>query len=96
MATAVFRTYKMTVQARGQVTLPKHLRDEMELEPGDSVIAEPDGQGGYRLVPLKPMSIDEIYARWGDPSPVTYEEVERQIQEAREAYSEELALEYAE
>ncbi len=95
MATTVFRTYKMTVQARGQVTLPKHLREEMELEPGDAVIAEPDGQGGYRLVPLKPMTIDEMFARWGDPSPVSFEEVEREIQEARDAYAEELALEYA-
>ena len=96
MATAAFRTYKMTVQSRGQVTLPKDLRVEMELEPGDSVIAVPDGQGGYRLVPLKPMTIDEMYARWGDPTPVSFEEVERQIQEARDAYGEELALEYAE
>ena len=95
MATSALRTYKMTVQARGQVTLPKHLRDEMELEPGDSVVAVPDGQGGYRLVPLKPMTIDEMYARWGDPTPVTFEEVERQIQEARDEYVEELALEYA-
>ncbi len=96
MATAALRTYKMTVQSRGQVTLPKHLREEMELKPGDSVIAEPDGLGGYRLVPLKPMTIDEMYARWGDPTPVSFEEVERQIQEARDAYAEEMALEYAE
>lgn len=96
MATTAFRTYKMTVQARGQVTLPKHLREDLQLEPGDSVMAVPDGQGGFRLVPFKPMTIDEIYARWGDPTPVSFEEVEAQIQEARDAYADELALEYAE
>jgi hypothetical protein len=43
-----------------------------------------------------PMTIDEMYARWGDPTPVSFEEVERQIQEARDAYADELALEDAE
>lgn len=96
MATTAQRTYKMTVQARGQVTLPKLLRHELNLEPGDSVIAAPDGNGGFRLVPFKPMTIDEMFERWGDPTPVTFEEVERQIQKARDAYAGEIAREYAE
>ena len=85
----------MTVQARGQVTLPKRLRVDLELEPGDTVVAVPDGQGGYRIERFEPMTLDEMVARWGDPTPVDYEEVERQIKQAREEYAEELAREYA-
>jgi hypothetical protein len=42
------------------------------------------------------MSIDEMFARWGDPTPRTVEEVERLIHDAREAYADELAKEYGE
>ena len=87
---------RMTVQSRGQVTLPKKLRDEMHLKPGDTVVAVPDGDGIFRLQRFQPMSFDEIFERWGDPTPTTVEEVERQIQEAREAYADELAKEYGE
>jgi AbrB family looped-hinge helix DNA binding protein len=91
-----YQPVTMTVQSRGQVTLPKRMRRAMNLEPGDTVIAVPDGDGTYRLEPLKRMSMDEIFARWGDPTPTTVEEVERQIQVAREAYADELAKEYGE
>lgn len=85
---------KMTVQSRGQVTLPKKMRDEMSLEPGDTVIGVPDGQGGYRLERFKPMSIYEIFERWGDPTPVTFEEVEEEIRQASEDYADEAARRY--
>ncbi len=35
----------LKLQERGQVTLPKRLREDMGLKPGDSVLAVPDGAG---------------------------------------------------
>ena len=96
MTSVVPGSVRMTVQSRGQVTLPKKMRIDMNLEPGDTVIAVPDGSGVYRLQRFKPMSIDEIYERWGDRTPTTVEDVEREIQEAREEYADELAREYGE
>lgn len=94
MIVAGAQRFKMTVQARGQVTLPKKLRAVLDVQPGDTVVAVPDGQGGYHIERFEPMTVDEMFARWGDPTPVDFEEVERQIQQAREEFAEELAREY--
>lgn len=34
---------------RGQVTIPRQVRDELGLRPGDEVEFVPDGAGGFRL-----------------------------------------------
>jgi AbrB family looped-hinge helix DNA binding protein len=81
----------MKVQERGQITLPKRLREDMGLQPGDSVVAVPIGGGGYRLEPLKPMSIYEMFERWGDKTPRDSVDVERMIQAAQEEEAEEAA-----
>ncbi len=75
---------KMTVQSRGQVTLPKEMRTDMDLAPGDTVIAEPDGRGGYRLTRYEPLTIYEMYERWGDRTESRTEDVETMIQDAQE------------
>lgn len=72
------------------------MRAAMNLEPGDTVIAVPEGDGRFRLDTLKRMSIDEMIARWGDPAPTTVAEVERQIEEARDFHANERAQEYGE
>lgn len=84
------------MQSRGQVTLPKQMREAMGLEPGDIVIAVPERDGTFRLERFERMSLDAIIARWGDPTPRNVDEVDSLIEEAREAYADELAKEYGE
>jgi len=42
-----------TLTSKGQLTLPKAIRDELGLSPGDRVEFVKDGVGGYRLRPLR-------------------------------------------
>lgn len=86
----------MRLQERGQVTLPKKLREDMGLKPGDSVVAVPDGTGGYRLERLEPMSIYDMYEKWGNKDPISSDEVERMIQGAREEEADEAARRFLE
>lgn len=81
----------MKLQERGQVTLPKKLREDLGLKPGDSVVAVPDRNGVYRLERLERMSIDEMIERWGRKEPTSTEEVERMIRAAREEEADEAA-----
>jgi antitoxin PrlF len=64
-----------TMTSKGQITVPKEVRDRLNLETGDRVEFVEDPAGGYRLVPAsrdvrelkgllppppKPVSIDEM------------------------------------
>jgi antitoxin PrlF len=40
-----------TLTSKGQLTLPKALRDELKLKPGDKVDFVRDSVGGYRFKP---------------------------------------------
>jgi len=42
-----------TVTSKGQVTIPKHIRDALRLRPGSAVDFAVDGQGQVVLVPVK-------------------------------------------
>ena len=86
----------MKLQERGQVTLPRKLREDLGLQPGDSVLAVPDGSGVYRLERLEPMSIYDMYERWGNKEPTSSEEVERMIEAAREEEADEAARRFLE
>lgn len=44
------RSVKMT--RRGQVTIPKRFREELDWEEGDEFLAIPEEDGSIRLVPL--------------------------------------------
>jgi antitoxin PrlF len=41
------------VTSKGQVTIPKHIRDALRLRPGSAVDFAVDGQGQVVLVPAK-------------------------------------------
>ena len=43
-------SYESTVTSRGQVTIPKAVRDRMGLEEGETVLFRFDDDGGVRLV----------------------------------------------
>ena len=42
-----------TVTSKGQVTIPKHIRDALRLRPGSTVDFAVDGQGQVVLIPVK-------------------------------------------
>ena len=47
------------VTAKGQITIPKHVREKLNLRPGDKVRFEMDDDGGARMKAIN-RSIDEI------------------------------------
>jgi AbrB family looped-hinge helix DNA binding protein len=49
-----------TITSKGQVTIPKKIRDELGLKPGDKVNFEVDKQGSLN-VSKKKYSIDDTY-----------------------------------
>lgn len=45
-----------TVTSKGQVTIPKHIRDALRLRPGSAVDFAVDDQGQVVLIPAKAVS----------------------------------------
>ena len=52
------------VTQKGQVTIPKRVRDAMGLKPGAMVEVESDGQGGARIVKVKAVAGEDSFARF--------------------------------
>jgi len=40
-----------TLTSKGQITLPKALRDEMHLKAGDKLVFEDNGEGSFTITP---------------------------------------------
>lgn len=45
-----------TLTSKGQLTLPKEVRERMGLKAGDQVVFLPNGQGGYDVMPKRPLT----------------------------------------
>lgn len=69
----------LKVQDRGQIALPKRMREEMGLRSGDSVLVTPTGSGRYLLERLAPLSLNEMIEKWGTKEPTNADEVESAI-----------------
>ena len=41
-----------TITSKGQITLPKHLREKLNLNKGDKLDCQPDENGAVMLIPL--------------------------------------------
>ncbi len=52
------------VTQKGQVTIPKRVRDEMQLVPGALVEIESDGAGGARIAKANAPVIEDPLARF--------------------------------
>jgi AbrB family looped-hinge helix DNA binding protein len=48
-----------TLTSKGQVTIPKEVRDELGLQPFDKIEIVPDGEGGARLRKAYP-ALEEV------------------------------------
>jgi antitoxin PrlF len=47
---------KATITSKGQVTIPKRIRDDLGLTTGDHVGFVADGRGSYKLKPIRTRS----------------------------------------
>jgi AbrB family looped-hinge helix DNA binding protein len=56
-----------TMTAKGQVTVPKVIRDELGLKPGDRVDFVLDGEGGARLRKAGGLTLEEALTRYELP-----------------------------
>lgn len=69
-----------TVTSKGQITLPKYLREQLHLATGDRVIFLMEEDGSVHLIP-KHASLKDLKGIVPKPEqPVTLEEMERAIE----------------
>jgi len=69
-----------TITSKGQITLPKKIRDMLNLRPGQRVEFIMDSQGNIRMIPLK-FSITELKGMVPRPQKaVTLEEMNEAIE----------------
>jgi AbrB family looped-hinge helix DNA binding protein len=70
----------VTITSKGQMTLPKEIRDELKLKAGDKLLIEKQGDG-YVLRPRR--SALELFTKFRRPDrkPVTIEEMDQAIED---------------
>ncbi len=74
---------RATVTSKGQITLPKALRDKLHLEPGDRVEFIVEADGVVRMIPRK-ASVKQLKGMLPKPKrPVGLEEMEAAIVNAQ-------------
>jgi antitoxin PrlF len=78
-----------TLTSKGQVTIPKHVRDALGLMPHDRIEIVPDGEGGARLRRVRPR-IRELLGSL----PANGLSVEDAMERAASQRGDELAAEY--
>ena len=66
--------------SKGQITVPKQVREELGLESGVKVWFVRDGHGGYRIIPRNG-KLSDLAGKYYDPNrkPVTDEEMQEGI-----------------
>lgn len=75
-----------TLSTKGQVVLPKAVRDRLGWRPGTKVVVEAteDGVTLRRAPPFRPTTIDEVFgslSKYYDGPPVSVEDMDRGIEE---------------
>ena len=75
------REAKMT--SKGQVTIPSEIRKLLQVQMGDTLVFEADGQG-VRLRPLRPKDVFAEYeGKWRDGEGLSIEEINAQLRKLR-------------
>ena len=71
-----------TITSKGQVTVPKPIRDKLHLKPGDTIDFVLDEDGDLRIAPVK-ASVTELKGMLPKPrAPVTLERMNEAIAKA--------------
>lgn len=55
-------SYEATVTSKGQLTIPKEVREQLDIEPGEKVLFRFDEEGGVRLVAVPADPMDRLDA----------------------------------
>ena len=72
------------VTSKGQVTIPKQVRQALRIRAGDTLIFETDGEGA-RIRPLRPANaFVEYEGSWREGEGETAEEINARIRELRD------------
>lgn len=80
-------TYTSTMTSKGQVTIPKELRDELGLKPSDRVVFTSSG-GGSLMIRRKNLRVEDVFGMLADKprtrkTPMTLEEMDEIIDRER-------------
>jgi AbrB family looped-hinge helix DNA binding protein len=78
---------QVTLDSTGRVVIPKEMRDELNLEPGDKLTVESDGQG-VTLRPVRPEPrMRKKHGIWvfQGGGPMSVEEINQAIDDMRAA-----------
>lgn len=51
----------LKVQERGQVTIPKNVRQRLAIKPGDMLVCIELENGTIQLAPVRPLSFDDVF-----------------------------------
>ena len=79
-------TSTATLQSRGQITIPKDVREAIDIRPGDTVFCYVDGPSTIRLEVRPRLTWQEIVDRFSSVEPV---DVDKLIREAEEEEADE-------
>ena len=69
-----------TISEKGQITVPKDVRDALGLHPGDRLLFEVESGDRAVVRKARPARLTEIIAAWG-PSPESGVESQRRMRE---------------
>lgn len=72
-----------TMTSKGQITVPRRVREDLRLEPGSKILFVKLPNGQYRIVP-RTGRIEDLFGILSDPdrTPLTIEEMNEAIAEA--------------
>ena len=80
----------LKVQDRGQVTLPKDVREQLHILPGSLLICTVEPNGDIRLTRVPKMTFEEMFGSWKTQPRTDGTEVEAEIHQAMEDAADEL------
>lgn len=71
------------VTSKGQVTVPKEIRDALGIRAGDSLVFEVENGGARVRADREPVSFADYAGAWREGEGMTWEEINAQIREMR-------------
>jgi antitoxin PrlF len=71
------------ITSKGQVTIPKEVREALGVREGDSLIFEVENGGAHVSVVRKPVSFADYEGAWREGDGMTWEEINAEIREFR-------------
>lgn len=75
----------LKVQERVQATLPKELRDRLDIVPGTLLVCIEIGEGVVQLTRVPKLTFEEMFGSWRAQPPTKSEEAEDDILQAMDA-----------